>query len=173
MDTDAIFLTLILFISFFMCVMGIQEARKYHFAQAFQANRRVKLAQILIVKRITNFISLPDDQNVSNPNLDLRDAIDIEMQSHSDRNGAITILSDEDHIALKAGLLVPNGDNNICNICLMDFQVGDDVAWSNNQGCLHGFHKDCIIEWLLIRNQCPVCRGEYVSLKDEEQIANI
>ena len=168
-DTDAIFFTLILFISFFMCVMGIQEARKYHLAEAFQASRRVKLSKILIVKKITNFISLPDDKDVRQQSSDLGNEIDIEMQNHRDKNDGITILSDEDHIALKAGLLVPNGDNNACNICLMDFKIGDDVAWSNNQGCKHGFHKDCIIEWLLIRNECPVCRREYVSLKDDEQ----
>jgi hypothetical protein len=66
-----------------------------------------------------------------------------------------------------------------CSICLNEFKVGERVSWSPKQ-CLHAFHEDCIIEWLLTlgRNSddrrhthtikcdykmhCPVCRQEFI-----------
>ncbi|KAL7488960.1 hypothetical protein ACHAW6_014572 [Cyclotella cf. meneghiniana] len=96
----------------------------------------------------------------------------------------------------------PNGNGNTttmlsilqnqeCNICLSNFQVGDRIAWScknqtqfidfhdsagtataTNNGdnsesiCRHIFHAECIERWLLVREGCPVCRRSYF---DEHQ----
>jgi hypothetical protein len=49
-----------------------------------------------------------------------------------------------------------------CNICLMDYQIGEEVCWSPNEDCIHAFHKDCILDWLLRTRKCPVCRRDYV-----------
>ena len=54
-----------------------------------------------------------------------------------------------------------------CNICLMEFEVGEDVSWSRNQDCIHGFHKECILDWLMVKNECPVCRREYILKRGE------
>jgi hypothetical protein len=45
----------------------------------------------------------------------------------------------------------------ICNICLMDLQPGDDVCIG--PVCSHVFHDACIHEWLLYSTlACPNCR---------------
>lgn len=49
-----------------------------------------------------------------------------------------------------------------CDICLMEYEVGEEVAWSRNEDCIHAFHKECIVDWLLRSPNCPLCRNEYV-----------
>lgn len=49
-----------------------------------------------------------------------------------------------------------------CDICLTDYEVGDEVAWSKNDACRHAFHKECIRDWLLRRPDCPLCRRNYL-----------
>lgn len=49
----------------------------------------------------------------------------------------------------------------MCDVCLLEFETGDEVAWSNNLKCSHTFHKDCILDWLVRKPTCPSCRQEY------------
>lgn len=49
----------------------------------------------------------------------------------------------------------------MCSICLEEYKVGDEIAWSRNDNCHHAFHKDCIIEWLVNHQNCPICRNKY------------
>ena len=56
-----------------------------------------------------------------------------------------------------------------CDICLMDYQVGEEVCWSPNEACIHAFHKDCMLDWLLRNPLCPVCRRDYLDVKPPEQ----
>ena len=39
---------------------------------------------------------------------------------------------------------------------------GDEIAWSHNEECLHAFHVNCIIEWLIDNDECPMCRSNYI-----------
>jgi len=58
----------------------------------------------------------------------------------------------------------------VCAICLLSYTPGCYVTWSSNQGnegggvCLHCFHRDCILLWLLKKEEplCPCCRREFV-----------
>jgi hypothetical protein len=34
-----------------------------------------------------------------------------------------------------------------CDICLLDYEIGDHVAWSPNMECSHTYHKDCVLDW--------------------------
>lgn len=49
-----------------------------------------------------------------------------------------------------------------CDICLMDYEIGDEICWSPNKDCIHAFHKDCLVDWLMKHTECPVCRREYL-----------
>jgi len=49
-----------------------------------------------------------------------------------------------------------------CPICCDDYAKGDDIAWSKNEQCCHAFHTDCIIDWLMNHDDCPMCRNNYL-----------
>ena len=44
-----------------------------------------------------------------------------------------------------------------CTICLENFKEGDILK---RLGCLHIFHKDCIVPWLKGKNICPIDKHE-------------
>lgn len=49
-----------------------------------------------------------------------------------------------------------------CPICMDDYEAGDEIVWSKNEHCYHAYHLDCIIGWLMERNDCPMCRRDYL-----------
>ena len=57
-----------------------------------------------------------------------------------------------------------------CNICLMDFEIGEETGWSRNPNCVHGFHKECIVDWLSEKNECPICRRDYLYQSKENNL---
>jgi hypothetical protein len=59
-----------------------------------------------------------------------------------------------------------------CPICLEDYKVDDDIAWSNNEECPHAFHLDCIMGWLMENDDCPLCRADYLCI-DRDNLFNI
>lgn len=55
--------------------------------------------------------------------------------------------------------------DNECSICFGDFVAGDTAAYSGNEQCKHVYHKDCIMQWLMLgHNTCPTCRNDFVEL---------
>jgi len=49
-----------------------------------------------------------------------------------------------------------------CDICLCNYELGEEICLSPNKECWHVFHKECIIDWLTTRPNCPICRRIYV-----------
>ncbi|XP_024006785.1 E3 ubiquitin-protein ligase MBR2 [Eutrema salsugineum] len=47
------------------------------------------------------------------------------------------------------------GETEKCVICLCEFKYNDDVS---KLGCGHEFHFECIKQWLMIKNMCPLCK---------------
>mmetsp|Transcript_37547 Transcript_37547/g.76596 ORF Transcript_37547/g.76596 Transcript_37547/m.76596 type:complete len:225 (-) Transcript_37547:185-859(-) len=52
-----------------------------------------------------------------------------------------------------------------CNICLGDYEQGQEVCRSRNGLCNHMFHKSCIFEWLLKHDECPCCRTNFIDIE--------
>lgn len=48
-----------------------------------------------------------------------------------------------------------------CAICLEQYATGDLVSL---MPCLHGFHEQCLTQWLGIKAQCPVCKASLQTL---------
>jgi len=51
----------------------------------------------------------------------------------------------------------PKIDMGTCNICLEDYQAGEEVK---SLSCPHTFHKGCIDQWLKRVACCPVCKAD-------------
>lgn len=49
-----------------------------------------------------------------------------------------------------------------CGICLLDYEIGEEVALSPNEECVHAYHKECIVGWLRKNDDCPLCRQPYL-----------
>mmetsp|Transcript_10033 Transcript_10033/g.18820 ORF Transcript_10033/g.18820 Transcript_10033/m.18820 type:complete len:199 (-) Transcript_10033:1659-2255(-) len=52
-----------------------------------------------------------------------------------------------------------------CSICLGFYRVDEDICWSPNENCHHAFHLDCMMEWLMVNDECPLCRENYLESK--------
>lgn len=59
-----------------------------------------------------------------------------------------------------------------CSICLDYYKAKETVCWAKNDDCDHIFHQDCIVQWLVDHDDCPLCRSnllEYEGMNDEEE----
>eukprot|EP00980_Cylindrotheca_fusiformis_P008504 scaffold1805_cov104-Cylindrotheca_fusiformis.AAC.11 len=46
-----------------------------------------------------------------------------------------------------------------CSICLEAYRPGESICMAKTPSCDHLFHKDCLLEWMMQRNDaCPLCR---------------
>ena len=59
-------------------------------------------------------------------------------------------------------------ETNCCSICLGDYEEGDDICLSPNAQCKHAFHKDCMVQWLMKHNRCPICRNNYLLTNSDD-----
>ncbi|KAI3959792.1 hypothetical protein MKW98_029829 [Papaver atlanticum] len=48
-------------------------------------------------------------------------------------------------------------ETEICTICQDGYENMDKVATLD---CKHEYHQDCITQWLLQKNVCPVCNRQ-------------
>ncbi|KAJ3221495.1 hypothetical protein HDU81_010615 [Chytriomyces hyalinus] len=78
----------------------------------------------------------------------------------SNADGDSTQLNEKEQLG---GLLGETKEK--CTVCLMDYDVGDEMRILK---CHHGFHVDCIDQWLTSHvNSCPVCRAPGVEVTRE------
>eukprot|EP00586_Coscinodiscus_wailesii_P009170 CAMPEP_0172523638 /NCGR_PEP_ID=MMETSP1066-20121228/293761_1 /TAXON_ID=671091 /ORGANISM="Coscinodiscus wailesii, Strain CCMP2513" /LENGTH=577 /DNA_ID=CAMNT_0013306721 /DNA_START=484 /DNA_END=2217 /DNA_ORIENTATION=+ len=58
----------------------------------------------------------------------------------------------------------------VCSICLCDYEEGETYIAPK---CPHRFHKDCIIEWLEVRQNtaCPCCRKDIITNEEIYEVA--
>lgn len=67
-------------------------------------------------------------------------------------------------LPLRCNKELRHGITTYCNICLLNYEQGDNIAWSkrSDNSCYHAFHEDCILDWLCRKQTCPICRQDYV-----------
>lgn len=58
----------------------------------------------------------------------------------------------------KGGAMECTEDKNQgkCSICQEEYAIGDEVG---KLECEHGYHVECIHQWLRLKNWCPICKG--------------
>ncbi|XP_076934818.1 NEP1-interacting protein 2-like [Bidens hawaiensis] len=56
----------------------------------------------------------------------------------------------------KHNIFDTSGNKTCCSVCLQDFEVGNLAGIFPK--CGHKFHPECISQWLLTNNSCPLCR---------------
>mmetsp|Transcript_12073 Transcript_12073/g.18345 ORF Transcript_12073/g.18345 Transcript_12073/m.18345 type:complete len:348 (+) Transcript_12073:315-1358(+) len=61
-----------------------------------------------------------------------------------------------------------SNSDNVCPICITEFEKDDDICISKNLECPHIFHMECMMEWLMRHDECPLCRQDY--LKDSDYL---
>ncbi|KAH0461814.1 hypothetical protein IEQ34_009389 [Dendrobium chrysotoxum] len=57
------------------------------------------------------------------------------------------------------GRLTNTEENIICTICQEDINVKEEIA---TLCCSHIYHAGCIEKWLMIKNECAVCRSAVI-----------
>ncbi|XP_020206423.1 E3 ubiquitin-protein ligase RNF12 [Cajanus cajan] len=57
-------------------------------------------------------------------------------------------------------------DKEKCTICLEDFEDGEEIAKMDL--CIHKFHVQCIKQWLMERNVCPICKRTALTVNNDQ-----
>jgi len=78
---------------------------------------------------------------------------------------------------LSSSLLIPamqsiqlkHISNKTCFICLCEYEETDIICSSPNADCVHIFHRDCIMEWLMRHDECPCCRTDYLEVNNRRK----
>jgi hypothetical protein len=52
------------------------------------------------------------------------------------------------------------------SVCLEGFETGDCLSWSTELRCQHVFHGDCLMPWLMTKDDCPMCRTTLIEDSD-------
>lgn len=76
-------------------------------------------------------------------------------------------------------------DKEECPICLGEITEGNissdnqikcktinnkEIIVTINRTCNHSFHKGCLVEWLKIKKECPLCRNKIIlSILDDDK----
>ena len=80
-----------------------------------------------------------------------------EVEARSRTRTHVVLSPREDEAAEAA---TRNGTNDVCTVCLDEYDEGDEIR---ELECEHAFHKTCIDEWLTTKRACcPCCKHSLV-----------
>ena len=80
-----------------------------------------------------------------------------EVEARSKTRTHVVLSPREDEAAEAA---TRNGTNDVCTVCLDEYDEGDEIR---ELECEHAFHKTCIDEWLTTKRACcPCCKHSLV-----------
>ena len=55
--------------------------------------------------------------------------------------------------------ILKNEGGVVCSICIDEFKKGDSIR---KLVCKHKFHDNCLLEWVKLHSECPMCRKSIV-----------
>ncbi|KAI3838687.1 hypothetical protein MKX03_013377 [Papaver bracteatum] len=56
-------------------------------------------------------------------------------------------------------------ETEICTVCQDGYEKKDKIATLD---CKHEYHQDCITQWLLQKNVCPVCKRQALMMEESK-----
>ncbi|KAI4321831.1 hypothetical protein MLD38_035165 [Melastoma candidum] len=56
-----------------------------------------------------------------------------------------------------------DGEAASCIICLGDYESHEEVGYLD---CGHDYHAECLKQWLLVKNVCPICKTQAFPVED-------
>ena len=74
------------------------------------------------------------------------------VQYRPDGNTVITLQNHTQPITISR-------DDSQCPICQEEYTNNNQLIFLP---CKHHFHKACIDEWIIVNDNCPVCRGPFI-----------
>ena len=80
------------------------------------------------------------------------------------------LVGNSDSNTLKGVSISSLGNHELCAICLEGYNDNEEICRSRNKKCPHKFHLDCMVNWLMDHEQCPICRLPY--LEEEIDLVN-
>lgn len=78
------------------------------------------------------------------------------LSTNKHQNGAASEPASSSPIVFSAETKLARAEAE-CAICLSEFIDGERVRVLPN--CGHGFHANCVEEWIVARSSCPTCRA--------------
>lgn len=60
-------------------------------------------------------------------------------------------------------------EEDVCPICIMPFEKGEEACWPKNPQCDHVFHTKCLKPWLMDHSECPCCRKDCLSWRQQNK----
>ena len=89
------------------------------------------------------------------------------LQEETSQSNAEAIEEETDIVQESNGGASTDSDDDTydCTICLSEVVDGEEVGVLT---CSHIFHVDCLKEWMLRRNACPLCQTEICTLRPVE-----
>lgn len=118
--------------------LSLSLARLY-----FISIRRRTSTHDRLVELITLQISTEMNREIS----DYEDLLALDEMVENRRGASQELINTLPHILA--------ADESECNICLDTITVQEKVTILT---CTHGFHSECVDQWLKIKSCCPVCK---------------
>jgi len=122
---------------------------------------------------LTSAITLDTPQLAANNQADL--CVDESGLSGGNPQEVNSLPQDEKSNQFNQELEARHQADVVCPICLLGYNSGDHVAWSKKSKCQHTFHRDCLVTWLLMHDECPNCRCSYfeTEINNDSDLINV
>ncbi|KAF5199399.1 E3 ubiquitin-protein ligase ring1 [Thalictrum thalictroides] len=117
----------------------------------YSMNDRPKHLYVDVNLELTSYLCHPDEETL------IQSALQESINTYEQNRYGSIPASRTSIEELKLKKFVKDESKDVCSICREEFFVDMEVA---EMPCLHIYHKPCIVQWLEIKNVCPLCRHE-------------
>jgi hypothetical protein len=157
-NNDSLIAALSLIVS--IAILCLIFARKYH-------KRRIQDVSDVSLSHSRHSIAIEDAQNVREREMERKKLV-IAKILIAEVN--CNLVQDKETEPESCALDSSEGEERTCPICYQCFITGEEIVKSLNKHCIHEYHKDCVLPWLLKSDECPMCRASFLDVKSEEDV---